>query len=238
MGNTNITTDDQGNINISIGGVFAVDKNSAAKFEVSQKNGELGMVTQSGNTQAQLNSGELYAYTDMYTNKITGYLNTLNDIGQSIVDSVNKIHSTGTDLNGKTGVNFFTGYSDGKLEINSDIVNDSSKIAASSDGTSGNGDVAVKIADLKDTKVLNGKTLLDNFSSLVSEIGSDKVQSDDNYTASSLVVNQLKNQKSSYSGVSEDEELTNVIKFQRSYAASSKIVSVADQMLQTLIDMV
>ncbi|PJA99521.1 MAG: hypothetical protein CO127_10340, partial [Ignavibacteria bacterium CG_4_9_14_3_um_filter_36_18] len=45
-------------------------------------------------------------------------------------------------------------------------------------------------------------------------------------------------QKVSYSGVSIDEEMTNVIRFQRSYDAAAKLIKVADEMLQTLIQMV
>jgi flagellar hook-associated protein 1 FlgK len=48
----------------------------------------------------------------------------------------------------------------------------------------------------------------------------------------------LELQKASYSGVSIDEEMANVIKFQRSYDASAKLISVADEMLETIINMV
>ena len=53
-----------------------------------------------------------------------------------------------------------------------------------------------------------------------------------------LTIQQLQQQKASYSGVSVDEEMTNVIKYQQSYTASAKLISIADQMLQTLLNIV
>ena len=53
-----------------------------------------------------------------------------------------------------------------------------------------------------------------------------------------LVMDQLELQRASYSGVSIDEEMSNVIKFQRSYDASAKLIRVADEMLETILNMV
>jgi flagellar hook-associated protein 1 FlgK len=73
---------------------------------------------------------------------------------------------------------------------------------------------------------------------LVSSIAYEKVLQDQNSESFDLVVSQLQEQKSNYSGVSLDEEMTDVIKFQRSYEASAKLINIADEMLQTLLNMV
>jgi flagellar hook-associated protein 1 FlgK len=56
--------------------------------------------------------------------------------------------------------------------------------------------------------------------------------------ASSMVLEQLHNQKDSYSAVSIDEEMMNVMKYQKAYEASAKLIQMADEMLDTLIRMV
>ena len=41
----------------------------------------------------------------------------------------------------------------------------------------------------------------------------------------------------SYSGVSIDEEMTNVMKYQRSYEAAAKLIKIADELLETILNM-
>ena len=54
-----------------------------------------------------------------------------------------------------------------------EILNDYNKIAASGDGTSGNGDIAIKIYEIGDANVLNGSKLGDIYSTLIGEVGSN-----------------------------------------------------------------
>jgi len=238
MANVNVTQNDSGDYVVSVGGVYAADRFSSTAFQVQMNNGELTVGTSDSSTPMQLTSGKMYAMTDMYSNKLPEYQQSLDSIASALVDTVNSIHSTGTNLNGETGVNFFDDYTSGNLKVSNKITKDSNAIAVSSDGTSGNGTLATKIADSKSSKVIDGVSIPDYYNSLVSTIGSDKTLSDQNSAANKLVVDQLTNQKASVTGVSLDEEMTNVIKFQRSYDASAKLIKVADEMLQTLIEMV
>ncbi len=58
----------------------------------------------------------------------------------------------------------------------------------------------------------------------------------DDQTTSQAVVSAIGNQRQSVSGVSLDEEMTNLISFQRGYEASARTLTAMDQMLETLID--
>ena len=53
----------------------------------------------------------------------------------------------------------------------------------------------------------------------------------------SVVSKMLVQQRDSVSGVSLDEEMSDMIKFQKAFEASAKIVSSVDQMLTTVIGM-
>jgi len=53
-----------------------------------------------------------------------------------------------------------------------------------------------------------------------------------------LVFNKLEQQISSVSGVSIDEEMIDVLKYQRSYDASAKLISIADEMMKTVLQMI
>ncbi|MDP4172807.1 MAG: flagellar hook-associated protein FlgK [Bacteroidota bacterium] len=252
LANLSIGFDDKGNANISIGGAFAVDGSNYSEFKSDVQNGQLQITTSDGSAKVTLNSGELYAITDLYTNTISGYQNKIDTFAQQIMTSVNQIHKQGYDLNATSattspnGEDFFSSYGSGILKINPNIAGDPSvgiasdprKIAVSSNNQNGNGDIAVKLAQAASSKAINGQTISEYYSSLVSSIGGDKQLSDQNADSNQLVLDQLGVQKSSVSGVSVDEEMTNVIKFQRSYDASAKLIKVADEMLQTLINMV
>jgi flagellar hook-associated protein 1 FlgK len=50
------------------------------------------------------------------------------------------------------------------------------------------------------------------------------------------VVTAVENQRQSVSGVSLDEEMTNLITFQRGYQSSARTLTAMDEMLNTLIN--
>jgi len=229
-----------GSVNISIGGVLAVDSNISVDFKIKLDNGKLNLTTDGTNNINLLKSGELGALSNIYSNKIPNYLSSLDAITNTLFTSVNNVHSSGYTLENvpQTGIDFFSSIQNGELEINKKIIDNPNKIAISADGSPGNGDLAVQMSLLNDKKLIDGNTLIGQYSNLISTIGGDKSNADNMASSTNLVIRQLEDQKTSYSGVSVDEEMSNVIKFQRSYDASAKLISVADKMLQTLINMV
>lgn len=232
--------DSNGSANISIGGVLAVDLAQSVEFKITASNGKLNLTTLQNSDLQQIKGGELGALSDVYSNKIPNYLEQVDKIVNALVNSVNEKHSTAYTIGDPpvTGIDFFSKYKNGVLQVNNEILDDPNKIAVSADGTSGNGDFALQIADINNQPLLNGNTIVESYSSLISKVGNDKASSDNLSASAELVLQQLKQQRASYSGVSLDEEMANVIKFQRSYEASAKLISVADEMLQTLINMV
>jgi flagellar hook-associated protein 1 FlgK len=238
--NINVTYDNKNSANVSIGGTLAADMVHAVEFRGELKDGKLQMVTGSENTAVRLTAGELAGLSKVYSTDIPNYLNQIDSIFSTFVDAVNAQHTTGFNLGDPpvSGINFFEGYSNGVLKINQDILDDPSNIAISSDGTSGNGDIALAISDINNQSILNGSTLSESYSSLMSKLGTDIKTATDSADSTYLVLEQLQYQRASYSGVSIDEEMTNVIVYQKSYAASAKLVRVADEMLSTLINMV
>jgi flagellar hook-associated protein 1 FlgK len=235
-----VTNDSTGAAVVSIGGVLAVDRTTANQFTASEYKGKL-IVTSTGNSApVNLTGGEINAVTDVYNTYIPNYQTSLDNYVNRLMTSVNTLHSTGYSITNSTqsGANFFDSYTNGTLNINKDLVSDPNKIAVSSDGTSGNGDIATNIAAIANQKDTSGNTLTDNYSALISKIGSDTQYATNQADSYNTLLTSLNNQKSSYSGVSLDEEMTNVIQYQRSYEACAKVISTANAMLQTLIGMI
>ena len=230
---------DQNNMaSISIGGVFAVDQSFTNSFEMQLLNGKLTLIASNNPNSIELSGGELAALSDTYSNKITDYQSKLDAIFSKLVEETNSLHESGYNLNQTSGVKFFTDYSGGELIINENILSDPSLIAASSDGSSGNGQIARSIADIADANILNGQTLSDNYASLVSTIGNQKLTSEKLAEANQMVLENLETQRASISSVSIDEEMTEIIKYQRSFDASAKLIQIANEMLEQIVGLI
>ncbi len=145
------------------------------------------------------------------------------------------------------GINtFFSGYDASTIAVNDILAQDVSLIAVGNvhaDGEifQGNNDNAIAINAVQFDETVqfaNGDvTTLDGFyNSLVGDLGSRVRMLGRNVELHTMLSNQLNDMRDSFSGVSLDEELANLIKFQQAYTAAAKLVSTADDMLETLIN--
>ena len=179
----------------------------------------------------------------------TNYLDILNTFAYNLADGINTLHKTGFGLDGSTNIAFFKidpskdGAAAG-IYLNSEIDEDVSKIAASSvdptnAGEVGNGDKALEIYQLARKVFSSGDlagTSLNNFyKNFIAELGVEANTALRNKENQQVLVDQLTTRKESTSGVSTDEEMVNLIQYQRAYEAAAKIISVYDEMLATII---
>ncbi len=120
-------------------------------------------------------------------------------------------------------------------------ITDQQKIAAASSGTTipGDNSNALLITQLSENAITNlgGATFSSYYGGLVSTIGSLSKAASDSLTFDNNLLSELNNKRESISGVSLDEEATNLIKFQRSFEAGAKMIQVTDELLQTLLNL-
>jgi flagellar hook-associated protein 1 FlgK len=241
---TNVHIGEDDTATVSIGGVFVANKTTYNELSVKvvSDNGEQQLEVYAGdeNTKLHLQGGKLYGIVNGYNELINDYLKRLDKIGETIMTSVNSVHSNNYNLEDppQTGVNFFSNYSAGQLTINPEIENDPNKIAISSDGTPENNDGALAIAELASEDLIEGETIGNYYSLMVSDIATGRKNSENEAANYEMVVQQFQAQRSEESAVNVDEEMVNVLNFQRSYDAAARLIKVADEMLQTLINMV
>lgn len=238
--NINVSVDNTNSVSISIGGALAVDRMHATEFTMDENNGVLQLKVKDGSYPVILTGGELGGLAQVYSQKIPKYKEKLDEVINTLINSINEEHMKGYTVTNpqETGIKFFESYENGILKMNAEILNDVNKIAVSSDGTEGNGDIALRISQLTDAKLINGSTIIESYSILVNTLGNDGLLQANYAEANLLVLNQLEDQQASQSGVSIDEEMTNVLKFQRCYEASAKLITVADEILRTILEMV
>ena len=80
------------------------------------------------------------------------------------------------------------------------------------------------------------QTTSDYYSGLVGKLGTASSQATEMSQNQQLVVNQLTSQVQQTSGVSLDEEATDMVRFQHAYQAAARVITTMDEMLNTLIN--
>jgi flagellar hook-associated protein 1 len=144
----------------------------------------------------------------------------------------------GTTPVGSDGIGgraFFTGTNASNLAVSPLVANNPSAVAA---GVVGNGpldgSVALALADMATSNTGADAT----YNTLVVQLGVDAkdVQTRDNVQQQS--VQSLDASRNSQAGVNTDEEMTNMVEYQKAYEAAAKFVTTLDSMLSTLINMV
>jgi flagellar hook-associated protein 1 len=238
----NVSDAADGSVMVSVGGTVVASKSGAVAL-TSKMNGNQIQIFAGGSTQpTQVTSGELGGDLESYNTTIPGYMSKLDAAANALITQINTLHAAGYGIDSppSTGINFFTGTSASDINVNAVVVNDPNKIAASSDRSTGDNQVALAIANLQNQSVMNGgtTTIPQYYNSLVSTIGSAIDASQNTSNNQQLIVNQLQSQRSSVSGVSIDEEMTNLVQYQHAYQAASEVVTVVNQMMQTIISMV
>ncbi|KGK90334.1 hypothetical protein DP73_06690 [Desulfosporosinus sp. HMP52] len=83
---------------------------------------------------------------------------------------------------------------------------------------------------------ISAASFSDYYGANVAQIGVDVQQAERMTAGQDVLVIHLTNQKESYSGVSLDEEMTNLVRFQKSYSAAARMVTMMDDMLDTIVN--
>jgi flagellar hook-associated protein 1 FlgK len=150
------------------------------------------------------------------TGEIQTLRTALNGVANDVVTAVNGLQPSSTP--------FFSGNSAASIAVAATA----STLTASS--SSGSGDVAGSEA------ALSGGTADQAFSAFVGQLGNAVSSAQSTASTASSVLSAIDNQRQSVSGVSLDEEMTNLITYQQGYQASARMMTTIDTVLNTLIN--
>ena len=149
--------------------------------------------------------------------KLAAYQTSLNEIASSLATSVNALHTSTPFFSGATAATIAVAVSPAEVQT-------------SSTPAAGGNDIAQAIAALR------GGATDRSYAGLIAQVGSDVRTAQDSEATGQAVVSAIANQRQSVSGVSLDEEMTNLISYQRGYEASARTMTMMDEMLNTLIN--
>ena len=231
--------------------------NISIKFEKApsyQVNGQAATDVYAELNGIHFEGGSLQASLDMLQKKGTGnvingsavddvrgyqyYSGKLDQLASTFAESMNKINngnknpkdqnllsnSTDDSTNGITAGNIgiSKGWTSGTIHI-------------STDGTNRTDTILDMIAAMKDTKKLNGKTFADYMNNLSTQLASDSSSNQTALKTGTTVLNSIQDSRESLSGVSLDEEATNMMAYVSAYNAASRLMTALDEVLNTLI---
>ncbi|MEI8014399.1 MAG: flagellar hook-associated protein FlgK [Nitrospira sp.] len=185
-----------------------------------------------------IQGGRLKGLLDVRDQTIPSLRASLDTLASEIVTQVNQQHRLGFGLDGSTNQDFFapTGTTASTIAVSLANVR---QIAASSTaaGVPGNNANALTLAGLSNTNFASfgNVTFQEYYSTIAGNFGSTAQGAQSNLQAQQILHDQLTSQRSSISGVSMDEELANLLQYQRSFEAASRMIVIADEMFQTIL---
>ncbi len=236
--------------------------NGSHYWELSQKEDHIYWNQIESDMSYRLKGGKIGALLDLRDEIIPQVLANLDELAGSLIHEVNLLHREGFTLSGETGKDFFEGYDRDDyrgaaafIKLSSDVKNTPGNIAAAgrSSAAPGDNENALKILALQNSNIPIKKwsyenrgqiqsyqeleaTLDEYYRMLVGEIGILTEEHNENKDFSQTLLNNLYELRDSVSGVNLDEEMIELMKIQRAHEAASKLVSIADEMLRTLLE--
>ncbi len=192
------------------------------------------------------------------------YMAQMNEWIRQFSDQVNQIMVGGYTSDSLDGVNVLTGYLDtnseaeysyeqltslsqnkgyykirgGNFTVSSVVLDNSDRIATKSDITEGESEFGnlTKLKDMLDTnKIFRGATSGEFLTKVLADVALNKSNSDTLEKTYTALENTIGNQRLSDAGVDEDEEASNLVKYQNAYTLSSKMIQTLTEIYDRLI---
>jgi flagellar hook-associated protein 1 len=239
---------DDGSLDVYLGGTTFVRGNVAEQLAATANPVDLNGVTATtrvgvtwaGGTPVTGLSGTANGLVTVLNDTLPHYAGQLDAVADSVSSSVNAVQIAGYDLNGSLGVALFAGTGAAGLKV---ALADPRLLAASRtapvvdpitgalvpslDG--GNADAMAKLATS-----LTGPDA--TYRRVVVNLGVDAQTVNRSVAVQSSVTTDIDDARDSAAGVNIDEEMTNMLTFQRAYEAASRTLTSVDEMLDTLIN--
>ena len=237
-----ITTTAQGDtIATGTGTALVVAGQSLALSATTGSNG-LTQVTDSAGTNITktLTGGDLGGILQARDTTIAGLLAQLDTLASGFANAINSAQTKGFDLSKTPGGPLFTvpatvSGAAGSIAL---ATTDGSAIAISSDGSAGSNGNLPTLTDVQTNALAGGLSPTDSYAALVDSVGNAVSQANTQATSLQTSLTQLGNQQSAVSGVSIDEESSNLIRYQQAYEAAAEVVTTIRSLFAATLTMI
>ena len=199
------------------------------------------------NVTSYLQGGKLAGIVEVRDSDIVAIAEQLDVLVYDIANAVNEQHRNGYGLDAQDGRDLFTLPTSATgaaatVTLDPSMVGQPNLVAASAtaSGLPGDADNALAMAMLSEATVVNGNsmTATQAYASLIGDVGTRKAQAEGDVATRQAMTDQAMALRESVSGVSLDEEMIALTKFQRAFQAASQVINAVDEMLGDLISTV
>jgi flagellar hook-associated protein 1 FlgK len=239
-----VVADPSGSVTLFAAGGVLVSGNTASSLSVSLDGAGAMAVTarQTGGRPIDLTAGvtdgTLGGLREARDVDIAQTATQLDGLAYSFASAVNAVQSSGYGLDGATGRPLFAPPAQiagaaASMAVDPSVAGQPGNIgaAASAQDVPGGNDVAIQLSQLASQALGSGGTPAQQFGTIAAQLGSAKSAADSDSATRADMVTQAENLNSSASGVSLDEEMVNLTKFQQAFQAATRVLQVADELL-------
>ena len=240
---TNVETTQTSNgvtLSTANGTPLVVASQSYALGTTTASDGSTQVLDQNGdNITSTLQGGDLGGSIQMRDQTIPGLLSQLDTLAHQVGTAFNSAQASGYDQNGAEGTALFNLPSSvsGAAGTISLALTDPSLVAASSDGNSGSSGNLANFASIQATALPSGSTPTNTYANLVYQVGNLSAMATAQTSATAASLLQINDQISSQSGVSVDQETTNLMHYQQSYQAAAQVINVVNGLFTATMNM-
>src|SRR5690606_34149456 len=241
-----VVENDRGVLRVMLGGVDLVGEHGVRRLTTERTTDpgtgqtQWHVTWEASGQRLAVGTGGIGGILDMMNREVARYRDDLLTMARVLVAEVNSRHSSGFDLDGAPGGNFFSLGPNDRLDVWTLLIDDPRAIAAAAAQATvpGDGSNAGALAQLRYERLagLNDATLEDTYRSWVARLGVDSSEAQRREEHQFLLMTQITNQRDQVAGVSLDEELAAMLTYQHAYQAAARMVTTVDQMLDTLIN--
>ena len=196
----------------------------------------------------KMEGGALAALVEVRDHDLPNLLAKNDELAFSFAQEFNALHRTGFgvgDYAESAGRNFFKGAESEKgsaalIDVDDSILESTGAIAAASTPMApGDNVIMNQLLRLKTAKVMDDGEVSfgDFYANYTGTLGLDVMRAEHISEASEVMAKDLTNRREAISGVSLDEEATNMMKWQANFRASSKVITTVDEMLDTVLSL-
>lgn len=248
IGIRTVTTENNALTVTTVGGTLLVSQGQAFQLTTGESDGVTQYFDSQGNdvtTELRTGGGELGGILTARDQDIPQVEGALDELAYSVASQMNSQNAAGSDLNGDPGAAIF-GLPAGATAADptgsaagiSVIMTDPSQIAAAATGagTSDNTN-ATAMANIANQAIVNGTTPAQDFSDLVTTLGSLVSEVSSENTAQQSALTQLQSQIGSLSGVSLNDEAASLETLEQSYEAASKVFTSLDEVMTSALNL-
>jgi flagellar hook-associated protein 1 len=231
-----------GSMNISVAGNLLVESRDVLNtLETFDSGDGRSMVRLTGQPDVlAITGGSIEGAISVRDGQLATLRTQINRLAETLITEVNLAHTAGFSQTGTTGANFFTGSNAADIAVNQALIGHPELLqTAAATGEAGDNTVARAIAELEDKThgALDGQTFSGRQGQTIAWLGQEVANARTNLEDQATISQFIRDQRDSVSGVSVDEEMTNLVMFQKAFQASAKLISMTDEMLATIIQM-